>query len=96
MSDTVNAAVKALNEKMDGNGFDGTAKMTIENEGSLIIDENGAHAGDEAADVTMTASADTFLSIVEGDLDPTSAFMSGKLAIEGDMSAAMRLAQVLA
>ena len=44
----------------------------------------------------MTASADTFLSIVEGDLDPTSAFMSGKLAIEGDMSAAMRLAQVLA
>ncbi|BBU57280.1 MULTISPECIES: SCP2 sterol-binding domain-containing protein [Mameliella] len=96
MSDTVNAAVKALNEKMGGNGFDGTAKMTIEDEGSLIIDENGAHAGDESADVTMTASADTFLAIVEGDLDPTSAFMSGKLAIEGDMSAAMRLAQVLA
>ena len=44
MSDTVNAAVKALNEKMGGNGFDGTAKMTIEDEGSLIIDENGAHA----------------------------------------------------
>ncbi|WP_305971515.1 MULTISPECIES: SCP2 sterol-binding domain-containing protein [unclassified Mameliella] len=96
MSDTVNAAVKALNEKMGGNGFDGTAKVTIEDEGSLIIDENGAHAGDEAADVTMTASADTFLAIVEGDLDPTSAFMSGKLAIDGDMSAAMRLAQVLA
>ncbi|WP_323771167.1 SCP2 sterol-binding domain-containing protein [Antarctobacter sp.] len=96
MSDTVNAAVTALNEKMGGSGFDGTAKMTIEDEGSLIIDENGAHAGDEEADVTMTASAETFEAIVSGDLDPTSAFMSGKLAIDGDMSAAMRLAQVLA
>ncbi len=96
MSDTVKAAVAALNEKMGSDGFDGTAKMTIEDEGSLIIDENGAHAGDEAADVTLTADADTFRSILEGDLDPTSAFMSGKLAIDGDMSAAMRLAQVLA
>lgn len=96
MSDTVEAAVAALNEKMGGDGFDGTAKMTIEGEGSLMIDENGAHAGDEPADVTLTADTDTFRSILEGDLDPTSAFMSGKLTIDGDMSAAMRLAQVLA
>lgn len=96
MSDTVNAAVTALNEKMGGSGFDGTAKMTIEDEGSLIIDENGAHAGDEEADVTLTASAETFEAIVAGDIDPTSAFMSGKLTIDGDMAAAMRLAQVLA
>lgn len=95
MSDTVNAAVEALNTKMNGSGFDGTAKFTIEDEGSLIIDENGAHAGDEEADVTLTASQDTFEAILSGDLDPTSAFMSGKLAIDGDMGAAMRLAQVL-
>ena len=96
MSDTVTAAVAALNEKMGGEGFDGTAKMTIEDEGSLMIDEGGAHAGDAPADVTLTASQETFRAILEGDLDPTSAFMSGKLAIDGDMSAAMRLAQVLA
>lgn len=96
MSDTINAAVAALNAKMDGNGFDGTAKFVIEDEGSVIIDENGAHAGDEAADVTLTATQETFEAILAGDLDPTSAFMSGKLAIDGDMGAAMRLAQVLA
>lgn len=95
MSDTVNAAVTALNEKMGGEGFDGTAKFVIEDEGSLIIDGNGAHAGDEEADVTLTASQETFESILSGDLDPTSAFMSGKLALDGDMGAAMRLAQVL-
>ncbi|WP_121631581.1 SCP2 sterol-binding domain-containing protein [Tropicibacter alexandrii] len=96
MSDTINAAVAALNAKMDGNGFDGTAKFVIEDEGSVIIDENGAHAGDEAADVTLTATQETFEAILAGDLDPTSAFMSGKLSIDGDMGAAMRLAQVLA
>lgn len=95
MSDTVSAAVTALNAKMAGDGFDGTAKFVIEDEGSLIIDENGAHAGDEAADVTLTASQETFEAILSGDLDPTSAFMSGKLSVDGDMSAAMRLAQVL-
>jgi putative sterol carrier protein len=96
MSDTVTAAVAALTEKMGGSGFDGTAKMTIEDEGSLIIDENGCHAGDEETDVTLTATAETFQAILEGETDPTSAFMSGKLTIDGDMSAAMRLAQVLA
>jgi putative sterol carrier protein len=96
MSDTVAVAVAALSEKMGSDGFDGTAKITIEGEGSLVIDENGCHAGEEEAEVTLTASAETFLAIIHGEIDPTSAFMSGKLTVDGDMSAAMRLAQVLA
>ena len=31
----------------------------------------------------------------DGDLDPTSAFMQGKLKVEGDMSVAMKLSSVL-
>lgn len=96
MSEIITAAVEALNAKMDGEGFEGTAKFAIEDEGSLIIDESGARAGDDDADVTLSASQDTFESILSGDLDATAAFMSGKLAIDGDMGAAMRLAQVLA
>ncbi len=96
MSDYVTEAVAALNAKMGGQGFDGTAKFDIANEGSFIVDENGAHAGDGDADVTLSADVDTFKSILDGDLDPTSAFMSGKLAIDGDMGKAMQLAQVLA
>ncbi|KUF12219.1 SCP2 sterol-binding domain-containing protein [Pseudoponticoccus marisrubri] len=96
MSDTVSAAVAALNEKMDGQGFEGTAKFVIEDEGSLIIDESGARAGDDEAEVTLSADQDTFQSILSGETDPTSAFMSGKLTVDGDMQAAMRLAQALA
>ncbi|NBR90026.1 MAG: sterol carrier family protein, partial [Rhodobacteraceae bacterium] len=46
-------------------------------------------------DVTLTASADTFESILSGDLNPTAAFMSGKLAVDGDIGMAMKLGAVL-
>ena len=43
----------------------------------------------------MTADADTFRAILDGDLNPTAAFMSGKLAIDGDMGAAMKVGAAL-
>lgn len=95
MSDVVNEAVKRLNEKMNG-GFDGTAKFDIEGEGSIMIDQAGARAGDEDADVTLTASTETFQAILEGETNPTTAFMTGKLSVDGDMAMAMKLAGVLA
>lgn len=95
MSETVTAAVEALNARLDGQGFDGVAKFVIENEGSIIVDENGAHAGEGDADVTLSADTDTFRRIIEGKLNPTAAFMSGRLSIDGDFSAAMRLGGVL-
>ena len=95
MSDVINTAVAALNDKMSG-GFDGTAKFMIEGEGAIMIDENGVRAADEEADVTLTANAETFQSILEGDLDPTAAFMSVKLTVDGDMGMAMKLGSFLA
>ncbi|KKL83953.1 hypothetical protein LCGC14_1969570 [marine sediment metagenome] len=95
MSDIVNEAVVVLNEKLAGSDFDGTAKFDIEGEGTVMMDESGARAADEEADVTLTADAETFQSILEGDTNPTSAFMTGKLKIDGDMGMAMKLAAVL-
>ncbi|SFQ42665.1 SCP-2 sterol transfer family protein [Roseivivax halotolerans] len=95
MSDTINEAVTALNEKLAGEEIGGTAKFDIEGEGAIMMDDNGARAGDEEADVTMTADADTFRQILEGEMNPTAAFMSGKLSIDGDMGLAMKLAGVL-
>jgi putative sterol carrier protein len=96
MSEIVARAVEALTERLAGGGFDGVAKFVIAGEGALVIDSAGVRAADEPADVTLTADADTFESILAGDLNPTSAFMSGRLAIDGDMGAAMRLGSVLA
>ena len=95
MSDVISKAVEALSARLS-DGFDGSAKFVITGEGSIVIDGGGVHAGDEDTDVTLTADADTFASILAGDLNPTSAFMSGKLTLDGDMGTAMRLGSVLA
>ena len=68
----------------------------IEDEGAVRIDAAGAAADDGGeADCTLTANAETFQSLLDGDLDPTGAFMSGKLTVDGDMGLAMRLGSLL-
>lgn len=90
MSDVIAAAVEKLAEKLEG-GFDGVARFDIEGEGSIIVDSDGVRAADEEADVTLSADTDTFREILDGELDPTSAFMGGRLRIDGDMGMAMKL-----
>ena len=94
MSDVVNEAVRILSAKLAG-GFDGVAKFVIEGEGAIMLDADGVRAGDDPADVTLTASADVFQSILEGDTNPTMAFMQGKLSVDGSMGLAMKLGSVL-
>lgn len=94
MSDVIDEAVRQLNDKTGGS-YDGSAKFVIENEGTIVLDEAGAREADEPADVTMTADADTFKAILDGEQDPTAAFMTGKLKVDGDMGQAMKLAGVL-
>jgi putative sterol carrier protein len=95
MSEFVGKAVEMLNEKMGGGGFDGVARIVLKDEGSLILDKSGARISDDAADVTLTASVDTFRGILDGDTNPTAAFMTGKLTVDGDMGLALKLASVL-
>lgn len=96
MSDILNAAVEALNEKLGGDGFDSSVKFELGDEGSIVIDENGAAVSDADTDCTLTADVETFQGILSGEINPTSAFMSGKLSVDGDMGVAMKLGQVLA
>jgi putative sterol carrier protein len=96
MSDILSQAADALNEKLTGGDFDASAKFEISGLGAVVIDANGARVSDDEADVTLSADTETFQEILSGELNPTSAFMSGKLTIDGDMGTAMKLAAVLA
>ena len=94
MSEMIDAAVKVLSAKLSG-GFDGVAKFVIPGEGAIMLDPDGVRAADEAADVTLTADADVFRAILEGDMNPTMAFMQGKLSVDGNMGLAMKIGTVL-
>jgi putative sterol carrier protein len=92
MSGLLEQAVKALNKKLGHVDFDGVAKFLIADKGSVIIDGNGARISSADADVTLSASVEVFQAIMDGDQNPTSAFMTGKLSIDGDMGIALKLA----
>ena len=47
--------------------------------------------GGTDGDVTIRASEDTFRAIASGEQNPTTAYMTGKLKVDGDMSAALKL-----
>ena len=95
MTDIMTEAVRAIEKKLSGSVFDGSAKFDIQDEGSIIIDSSGVRISDDETEVTLSASLETFQEILQGDLDSTSAFMTGRLQLDGDMSVAMRLASLL-
>lgn len=46
-------------------------------------------------DVRLTASADNFIAIAKGKLDPVKAFLTGKLKIDGSMDKALEFQKVI-
>jgi putative sterol carrier protein len=50
--------------------------------------------GSSDADCTFSASEETFEKITSGEQNATTAYMTGKLKIKGDMGAAMKLQKI--
>jgi putative sterol carrier protein len=70
--------------------IDGAGKWTVRVEnGQVSVSE-----GEEPADTTISASEETFVKIINGDQSPTTAFMTGKVKVSGDMGNAMKLQQL--
>ena len=58
-------------------------------DGSITVAEGGGEA-----DATIQTTGETFAKIVSGEQNPTTAYMTGKLKIKGDMGAAMKLQKI--
>ena len=76
-------------------GMNNSYLFDIEGEGQWLVKvADGAVTvteGSGDADATITTSGETFEKIVSGEQNPTTAYMTGKLKIKGDMGAAMKL-----
>ena len=73
-------------------------KLDFGGDGVILLDgaANQVSEEDGAADTTIKVSWEDWQSMAAGQLDGMTAFMTGKLRIEGDMSNAMQLQGVLA
>jgi putative sterol carrier protein len=67
--------------------IDGAGMWTVAvDDGNVKVSEGAGEA-----DATISASEETFQKIAAGEQNATSAYMTGKLKIKGDMGAAMKL-----
>ena len=75
-----------------------TVKLDFGDEGVILLDGAASQVSetDSPADTTIKTSWEDWQKMAAGELDGMTAFMTGKLKIEGDMGNAMQLQGVLA
>ncbi len=78
----------------------GTLKFDLGSDGCLFIDGTGADNTvalnkNDPANCTIGMTAGDFDDMIHGRLQPTAAFMQGKMQVDGDMGLAMKLGQLV-
>lgn len=92
---SIESIAEGMKEKVASNGFDRSVKFDLGDDGVIVINGGAVSTTDADTDCTIKLSKDNLESLIAGDLNPTMAFMTGKIKVEGDMSVAMALSQVL-
>ena len=83
-------------KKIAGCSLEGTLLLRIDNLLEITFDSTGNPVDiKEEYDCAVHLSQETLENIISGETDPMSAYFSGDLTIEKDLSIAMNLAKVL-
>jgi putative sterol carrier protein len=78
-------------------GLNASYRFEIDDAGTWLVEVDDGKVSvsesesDGEADTTISTSTETFMKIANGEQNPTSAYMSGKLKVNGDMGQAMKL-----
>jgi putative sterol carrier protein len=97
---SLEAVTAGLKEKVGEDcGLGSVLKFDFGDDGILVLDAtqvpNVISNNDVEAQCTMVLSLENFMEMADGKLNGTTAFMTGKLKIQGDMGIAMKLAPIL-
>jgi putative sterol carrier protein len=83
----------------DDCGLGAVIKFDFGDQGTVTLDAvqipNQISESGTDPDCTMIISIDDFMAMADGSLDGVSAFMTGRLKVQGDMGIAMKLGAIL-
>jgi putative sterol carrier protein len=93
-------ATTALRTKVGADcGLGATLKFDCGDAGVIVIDgastPNSVDNNDRDTDCTVACTIDTLGDLMSGEVDATTAFMTGRIKVSGDMSVALKLQRVL-
>ena len=96
---SMDAIAEKMRAKVEGSGFTKSVKFDCGADGVIFLDgkstPNSCSNENREADCTVGITLADLQDMLAGKLQPTTAFMTGKLKVSGDMSVAMRLQRVV-
>lgn len=96
---SLQASTEAIRNKVGtDSGLGASVKFVVE-DGVIFVDgkstPNSVSNDNKDADCTVNMTLADLQSMLAGQLQPTTAFMTGKLKVSGDMSVALKLQRVV-
>jgi putative sterol carrier protein len=97
---TLDKATEAIREKVGEDcGLDAKVKFLLDGQDVVYVDAtqspNTVSNEDQDADTTIKLTKENFEKILNGDMNPMTAFMMGKVKVEGNMGVAMNINKIL-
>jgi putative sterol carrier protein len=97
---SLESATQAIRTKVGtDSGLAATLKFDMGADGVIVIDgkstPNTVSNDNIDTECTVGITMDNLQAMLDGNLDPATGFMAGKLKVSGDMSVAMRLQRVI-
>jgi putative sterol carrier protein len=93
------SATSALRSKVGADsGLGATLKFDCGDSGVIVIDgastPNSVDNNNRDTDCTIVLSVDTLGELMSGELNATTAFMTGRITVSGDVGVALKLQRV--
>ncbi|EGJ11237.1 SCP2 sterol-binding domain-containing protein [Rubrivivax benzoatilyticus] len=94
------ACTEELRRKVgEASGLNATLKFDCGTDGVVVIDgravPNTVDNVDRDTDCTVGITHDNLVAMIKGELQPATAFMTGKIKVSGDMSVALKLQRIV-
>ena len=92
---TMDQLTEAVRGKVASGGISDSVKFDCGDAGVIYVEGSSVSNENKDADSTISISQDDLADLLAGELNPTTAFMTGKIKVAGDMGVAMKLGSIV-